>query len=562
MKLRFVLLTLTAALLLCACEKAPQPEEPVNDSTGAPFYVEDTASREFREEFLALCYQLDDESDGFTLRVYDPQADRTDTYEIGGKLLEDQKSYWNTSSITGRLFFDGAYWELADASDWPQTTTALRFTYENGNTVIEADENGDMVRLTQDGVTRYARSNTTKFDKLLDLACRAIDYQLQYLHADSTLTEHADVAEELHAQKIAVLRDLPRWYAGERPTAVADGGITILSSCFEEGNENFGYVGHMYLQFEEMQDWQRRLVIDWLEEPSGEGRYGSYYLYSYPYCVSRDENGNWGDFNGSDDNGVSLSEGPAEDLNCEQLARAWFLTEGRIHQGALPEAFAAHADDELRALFDTLSPAECAALGAGLRRVWGGETFNERLGIMPEALTADELAKAQDFCDSGVVRQSFLVTHFDDVRSIDVGDLMRYAPNRYKDYADEIDNDAEWQAFWTAVAGTDWEDSGDMPLQRYKRENVDALLAECTDITAAELRHSRYAFYLEEYDAWYSYVSDFGWGVFRVAEGERWGNILFLRGDDLDGGKNRLDHALTLLQTDDGYQIIAFTETE
>lgn len=248
--------------------------------------------------------------------------------------------------------------------------------------------------------------------------------------------------------------------------------------------------------------------------------------------------------------------------DCTQLAQMWFASEEEEHLNALPEAFASHSDDELRALFDTLSPAERAALGAGLRRAWGSETFNERLGITPTALTADELANAQDFCDSDAVRQSFLVTHFDDVRSIDVGDLMRYAPNRYKDYEDEIDSDAEWQAFWTAVAGTDWEDSGDMPLQRYKRENVDALLAECTDITAADLRHSRYAFYLEEYDAWYSYVSDFGWGVFRVAEGKRWGDVLFLRGDSLDGGENLLDRALTLLQTDDGYQIIAFTKNE
>lgn len=245
--------------------------------------------------------------------------------------------------------------------------------------------------------------------------------------------------------------------------------------------------------------------------------------------------------------------------DCTALAEMWFSSEEDEHLTALPEAFAAHSDDELRALFAALSPAERAALGAGLRRVWGSETFNERLGIAPEALTADELGSVQDFCDSGVVRQSFLMNLFDDVRSIDLGDLMRYAPDRYQD---EIDNDAEWQAFHAAVAGTDWEDSGDMPLCRYTRANVDALLAACTDITAADLRHSRYAFYLEEYDAWYGYVSDMDWGTFRIGEGERWGDVLFLRGDSMDGGENLLDRALTLLQTDDGYQIIAFTEIE
>lgn len=243
--------------------------------------------------------------------------------------------------------------------------------------------------------------------------------------------------------------------------------------------------------------------------------------------------------------------------DCAELAEMWFASEEDEHLAALPEAFAAHSDDELRALFAALSPAERAALGAGLRRIWGSETFNERLGIAPEALTADELGSVQAFCDSGVVRQSFLINLFDDVRSIDLGDLMRYAPNRYQD---EIDNDAEWQAFHAAVAGTDWEDSGDMPLCRYTRANVDALLAACTDITAADLRHSRYAFYLEEYDAWYGYVSDMDWGTFRIGEGERWGDVLFLRGDSMDGGENLLDRTLTLLQTDHGYQIIAFTE--
>lgn len=561
MKLRLAFLMLTFALLLSACADTLPSQEPSDGQTDAPFYKEDTASREFREEFLALCYQLD-EGDGFTLRVYDPSNGRTDTYDIRGELLAEKESHLQPQvhSITGWLFFDGAYWELADASDWPQVPTALRFTYENGDAVIEADENGDMVRLTQGGVTRYARSNTTKFDRLLDLACEAIDHQMDYRHADSALTEHADVAAQLHAQKLAVLCNLPRWYPYERPTDVVDAGAEVLCAYFGEGSENFYYVGSVYLQFEELPDWRHRLVDDWLEEPSGEGEYGTYYLYHYPESVSRDENGDWAiRLYGSDDDGVCLPEGEAFDLSCEQLANAWFMTEGTIHKYALPEAFARRSDDELRALFAALSPAERAALGAGLRRVWGSETFNERLSIASEALTADEVGGAQDFCDSGVVRQSFLMNLFDDVRSIDLGDLMRYAPNRYQD---EIDNDAEWQAFHAAVVGTDWEDSGDMPLCRYTRENVDALLAACTDITAADLRHSRYAFYLEEYDAWYDYVSDMDWGTFRIGEGERWGDVLFLRGDSMDGGENLLDRALTLLQTDDGYQIIAFTEIE
>lgn len=242
-----------------------------------------------------------------------------------------------------------------------------------------------------------------------------------------------------------------------------------------------------------------------------------------------------------------------DEPTCAQLSQAWFLSGEAGDELAL--SLLSRPADELRALLDTLYPAERAALGALLRRAWGAEAFHAQLNDAPTTLTADELADAQAFCSSGVVQQCFLLTLFDDVRNIDLGALMRYAPAAYQG---EPESAEEWQAFYAAAEGTDWADGGGMPLCRYTRADVDALLSSCTAYTAADLRYCEEALYVPEYDAWYAYVSDIDWGTFRAVEGERWGEVLFLLGDSESEGENLRDRLLTLLCTDKGYQLIAF----
>lgn len=72
-----------------------------------------------------------------------------------------------------------------------------------------------------------------------------------------------------------------------------------------------------------------------------------------------------------------------------------------------------------------------------------------------------------------------------------------------------------------------------MPIRRVPRDQVDAFLEACTGITTADLTApwAEKAFiYLEEYDAYYNFTSDFGPGWFECGEGVRDGDIVRLTG--------------------------------
>ena len=61
---------------------------------------------------------------------------------------------------------------------------------------------------------------------------------------------------------------------------------------------------------------------------------------------------------------------------------------------------------------------------------------------------------------------------------------------------------------------------GAVPTHGITRASVDAALERYAGITAAELADTSGVPYLEEYDAWYTFTSDFGPGKFLCAGGE------------------------------------------
>ena len=71
------------------------------------------------------------------------------------------------------------------------------------------------------------------------------------------------------------------------------------------------------------------------------------------------------------------------------------------------------------------------------------------------------------------------------------------------------------------IRDSPWDMSpGAVPTHRITRASVDAALERYAGITAAELADTSGVPYLEEYDAWYTFTSDFGPGKFLCAGGE------------------------------------------
>jgi len=74
-----------------------------------------------------------------------------------------------------------------------------------------------------------------------------------------------------------------------------------------------------------------------------------------------------------------------------------------------------------------------------------------------------------------------------------------------------------------------------MPTHKFQRADVDAALQTYMGITTADLTHVNdngpTLLYLEEYDAYYNFTSDFGPGTFRCVSGRRDGDRVILTGD-------------------------------
>ena len=92
----------------------------------------------------------------------------------------------------------------------------------------------------------------------------------------------------------------------------------------------------------------------------------------------------------------------------------------------------------------------------------------------------------------------------------------------------------------------DWEfelnSPGDLPVQtkRYPREKVSALLQKYAGVTIDQLDWGE-MLYLEEYDAFYNFTSDYGPGFFTCAGGQITGDTVLLWSEpDFNGSRCEL----------------------
>ena len=121
----------------------------------------------------------------------------------------------------------------------------------------------------------------------------------------------------------------------------------------------------------------------------------------------------------------------------------------------------------------------------------------------------------------------FFTRYYDDVQNLDFMDFLRYFPG---DGLVEEDDQAEFAAlaalpdfpFAEEAANLGWTSPSDLPvpIHRILRSSVDETLERYAGITTADLTSTDGTLYLPEYDAWYTFTSDFGPGTFVCAGGQ------------------------------------------
>lgn len=142
----------------------------------------------------------------------------------------------------------------------------------------------------------------------------------------------------------------------------------------------------------------------------------------------------------------------------------------------------------------------------------------------PRALTPEEIGRVNEALASTTEEgtratpvSGFFTSSYDDVRALDFAAFLCYFPdNGTLNAGDEAE-----AAALAALPGYPWDISpGSVPTHRITRASVDEALERYAGITAAELADTSGVPYLEEYDAWYTFTSDFGPGTFACAGGE------------------------------------------
>lgn len=155
---------------------------------------------------------------------------------------------------------------------------------------------------------------------------------------------------------------------------------------------------------------------------------------------------------------------------------------------------------------------------------------------------------------------SFFMSYYDRPEGLDLEQFLRYFPD--DGVVDVGENNAELQALqahplWPFGSGT----SIPVPIHRYTRETVDQVLEQYAGITTRDLTGvgTEDLIYLEEYDAWYNFTSDFAAGLFPCDSGTRTGNQVTLYSIPSGIGKSTV---LVLEETEDGFHILSHQLSE
>lgn len=149
----------------------------------------------------------------------------------------------------------------------------------------------------------------------------------------------------------------------------------------------------------------------------------------------------------------------------------------------------------------------------------------------------------------------FFTSYYDDVTRLDFAAFLQYFPD---DGTLSAGDEAEAAAL-AALPGYPWGISpGSVPIHRITRASVDAALERYAGITSAGLADTSGVPYLEDYDAWYTFTSDFGPGMFVCAGGQVEGDTALLWTADREDGYRT---ELTLQKDGENWHIRAHRNT-
>lgn len=177
-------------------------------------------------------------------------------------------------------------------------------------------------------------------------------------------------------------------------------------------------------------------------------------------------------------------------------------------------------------------------------------------------LTAEELTQVNEAfnCygspdnDKALELACFFTSSYEDVTELDFEAFLRYYFNGSSDMED---GDAEEFRALAALPDFPW-DKEDLerwgnvpsglpvPVHRISKAAVDRTLETYAGITTADLKNTNGILYLEDYDSYYNFTSDYGPGWFEAAEGVRDGDTVRLRSEPAWGDGGEVIKELTL----------------
>ena len=149
----------------------------------------------------------------------------------------------------------------------------------------------------------------------------------------------------------------------------------------------------------------------------------------------------------------------------------------------------------------------------------------------------------------------FLTSYYGNVRDLNFEEFLRYFPQD-----GSISDEAEFEALKN-LEGWPFKQAESMeqmlvPIHKISAASVNEVLRAYGGITAADLSNTDGVFYLKDYDAYYTYTSDFGFSSFAAESGQQVENYVYLYGNHND--RNRSVLTLRLTPGTDGWQFVSY----
>lgn len=186
-----------------------------------------------------------------------------------------------------------------------------------------------------------------------------------------------------------------------------------------------------------------------------------------------------------------------------------------------------------------------------------GDLTEEQVAQVNRAFSVREISE----CDADFMAVSgFFTSYYDDVRELDFLEFLWYYPSEYGVGEEEFAALVELPGFyWEKEYFTENDlplipQSLPVPTCRIPHSWVDETLQKYAGITTADLENTDNTLYLPEYDAYYTFTSDFGPGSFTCEGGRVTEDTAVLWSEERQG----LRDELTLKKEGESWRIQSF----